>query len=247
MTFSKTKDFLFRVLNGFKGVAFEINGSTVRFDESLRRWNFDSELDMLKIIQQRLKPGNTYVDIGANFGLHALYAAALLNNEGNIYAFEPLPQNISILKKNISLNKFSNINIFQGAVSNSTDEYLNFYFPEETFLQTGALRPGTSTSNMLQVKNYRLDEVAAKWEKPAQLIKIDVEGAEMDVLLSGKELLSKWHPDLLIEVHGFALPEFGYSSQELLQFLHQLGYVEERIQISGHSREDYFQSFFYYK
>jgi FkbM family methyltransferase len=246
MSFSKSKDFIFKVLSGFKGVPFTINGSVIRLDESLRRWKFDSELDMLKYIGKGLGPDDIFVDIGANFGLHTLYASTILKNGGQVYAFEPLPQNIALLEKHIRLNKRSNVTIFKGAVSNSDKEYLEFYFPEEDFLQTGALKPHTGASNKIQVKNHRLDDLADQWNKPVKLIKIDVEGAEMDVLKSAKNILSKWHPDLLIEIHGFALPNFGYTSDQLLKFLTDLGYTEERYQI-GKSQDNYFQSFFYFK
>jgi hypothetical protein len=65
----------------------------------------------------------------------------------------------------------------------------------------------------------------------------------MEVLRGAKILLEKHKPDLLIEIHGFALPNFGSSSEEVLEFLSSMGYKEQRFN-NEFRTEDYFQSYF---
>ncbi|MFN8710664.1 MAG: hypothetical protein ACK50J_28650, partial [Planctomyces sp.] len=64
------RDLFFAVRYGFRGVPLSIGAQTFRLDESLRRWNFDGEIEVRDAITAHLKAGNTAIDIGANFGMH---------------------------------------------------------------------------------------------------------------------------------------------------------------------------------
>jgi FkbM family methyltransferase len=77
-------------------------------------WDFEETKFLKKII----KKGDTVIDVGANIGYYTLLFSKLVGKEGKIYAYEPLPENFKLLKKNIFINKYKNIVLINRALSN---------------------------------------------------------------------------------------------------------------------------------
>ncbi|WP_138506400.1 FkbM family methyltransferase [Nostoc sp. PA-18-2419] len=245
MISNSVRDLLFKLHYQFKGVSFKIGEHTICLDESLRRWNIMSELAVQEMLKKYLCIGNTFIDIGANFGLHTLYAAKLLGTQGNIFAFEPVPSNLKLLQKNIALTGVKQqVKIVPKAVSNSFEPFLQFYLPVNEVAVTASLAPKVGNFKHMQVANIRLDDYWHDIDLPIQLIKIDVEGAELEVLRGAEKLLKEWKPNLLIEVHGFALPNFGTSVEEFRDFLTSLGYKEKLLSGEHFLNEEYFQAIY---
>ena len=88
-SFSRLRDFLFRVRYGFRGVPFKVGDYTLRFDERLRRWDMNVERAMHEMLAQSLSFGDTFIDVGANFGLHTIFASYLVGSKGRVVPFEP--------------------------------------------------------------------------------------------------------------------------------------------------------------
>lgn len=236
----------FKFYYGFRGVPFRIAEETIHLDESLRRWNINAEIQVHDIIRQYLKPNDVFIDIGANFGLHTVYAAKLVGEKGRVFAFEPVTKHLNLLQKNLSLSHVKNrVEIVSSAVSNSTESSLIFYLsPEEEIAVTASLKASNNNSKKTKVANIRLDDYWNSIDKEIKLIKIDVEGAELEVLKGAEKLLKKWKPKLLIEVHGFALPSFGTNVKELRNFLDILGYKENLLEGDNFIGEEYFQALY---
>ena len=224
-----------------RGLPRRIGPGMFRLDESLRRWNCDfaDSPRIFKFLQDRIHPGQVLFDIGANFGLYSLPLGSLAGSDGKVLAFEPLPANLALLKRNIALNPGLKIEVVPAAVSNSAAPFAEFYSDTTSSSVTASLR-SRSGQRTCRVANVRLDDFCAGRGLRPSFIKIDVEGAEMDVLHGARSLLETDHPLLLVEVHGFALPEFGQGVAALRQYLGCLDYTEERI--SGD--DNYFTSFF---
>lgn len=133
-----------------------------------------------QLFKKLVKKGMTVVDIGANIGYYALLAARSVGDKGRVFAFEPEPNNYNLLERNIALNRYSNIVAVQKAVSNKTGKA-----PLFVNRQTGAhgLLPGRKDivgTNMVDIVS--LDKYFKGKENPIDIIKIDVEGAELAVL-----------------------------------------------------------------
>ena len=247
MNLKKTlSNLFFKFYYGFRGVPFKIAEETIYLDESLRRWNINAERQVHDIIRQYLNPEDTFIDIGANFGLHTVYAAKLVGEKGCVFAFEPVTKHLNLLQKNITLSCVDDrVKIVPSAVSNSTESSLTFYLPqEEEIAVTASLKAGSNNLEQTKVSNTRLDDYLNNFDKEIKLIKIDVEGAELEVLKGAEKLLKKWKPKLLIEVHGFALPDFGTSVKELKSFLTALGYQENRLEAESFNEDEYFQALY---
>lgn len=68
---------------------------------------------------EHIQPGNTVIDIGANIGYYTILAAQIVGETGKVYAFEPEPKNLTLLKKNVEHNNLTNVVLANKAVSNA--------------------------------------------------------------------------------------------------------------------------------
>ena len=209
----QVKNFLFKFYYGFKGVPFQVGDHIIYLDESLRRWDLAMESSVHQVLEKYLFPGDTFFDVGANFGLHTLYSAKLVGNDGCVFAFEPVPSHLRLLERNVHLSHVSKqVTIVPKAVSSSQDNFLEFFVPVDEIAVTASLKQSNQESKKIKVPNLRLDDFWQNLDSPIKAIKIDVEGAELEVLKGATKILNRWHPILIIEVHGFALPDFGSLS-----------------------------------
>lgn len=142
-----------------------------------------------------INKGN-FIDIGANIGKFSIIMGKRLGKNSKVFAIEPHPENFKILKKNIQLNKLSNVKAINAACS-SSKRYLDLYLDEEGTgghsIKKDAKSAGEKT---IKVKSILLDSCKIKNVK---LIKVDVEGAEADVLLGAKKILKRNHPKIIFE------------------------------------------------
>jgi FkbM family methyltransferase len=225
------------------GVPRLVAGTKMQIDESLRRWNFDCEAEVFEELRRYLRPGSVFVDIGANFGMHTLVAASLVGPAGKVLSFEPLPRNAALLRRHIRLNRFREIvQVFEEAVSDSPEPFTFFSTDDADPLGlTASIAPGEAAGK-LRVANVRLDDVLPRLASQVDVIKIDVEGAEHAVLRGAVEILRRQRPVLIIEVHGYVLPDFSSSVRLLEQCLLSLGYSGRRLNISSSLMDSYFHS-----
>jgi FkbM family methyltransferase len=159
-------------------------------------------------------------DIGAHLGLHTLFYSAMADK---VVSFEPAPRNYARLVDNIGLNGRTNVSTWNVALS---DRSTMLDFMDNGISQTGTLLTNAQHAHgfrKIQVQAYRLDDL----DLPApDLIKIDCEGAEMQVLRGAAETLRRHRPVLHLEVH----PLLGVSEARLQEFLHSAGYTVQSTQ-----------------
>lgn len=161
-------------------------------------WLGTYELDKQHVMEKYVKPGMAIYDIGANTGFYTLFFAQLAGPKGHVISFEPFPQNAACLINHAALNCLTNVQVVQAAVGNE-DGLAGFSTGHGSY-QNALV---ASDSTMLVVPVITLDRFIAHEGKPIpQLIKIDVEGAEADVLLGAKHLLEEHRPVLFVALHG---------------------------------------------
>ena len=145
-----------------------------------------------------------FFDIGANVGLYTWEVREACPNR-NILAFEPDPKNIKLLEKTLGEANLQNLEICQSALSNQAGEAS--FFQDTLTSATGCVggndKPWieqylNSSSNEIRVKTETIDSVV-KADKTPSLIKIDVEGHEVEVLQGGRNTLNEAKPLLIIE------------------------------------------------
>lgn len=161
-------------------------------------WIGTYEVENLVAFAAAITPGACIYDIGANVGIYTLLAGLRAGPSGKVYAFEPVPRNLHYLRRHINMNKLQNCCIMEVVVSDA--EGTQRFSAANWEDSMGRL----SADGELEVPSVTLDRFiyGEKERRPPDLIKIDVEGAELLVLQGASRALSKYHPHLIIEVHG---------------------------------------------
>jgi len=209
--------------NSFR--TFTVNGITMTVDISDYIGHyiyFGFKDNSVSGLLNLVSPNITILDIGANIGFTALNMAKKSQPNGVVYAFEPDPFNFSQLKKNTSQNK-QNVLIQNVGLGSRTDQ---LKLEVNTFNNRGGNRINNAASaNYSVIDIIRTDDFIStnKIEK-VDLVKIDVEGFEMQVLLGADQMLKKDKPVMFIELSDNNLREQGSTAKELIQHLTNLGY-----------------------
>ena len=209
-----------------------VGAQRFRFDESLRRWNFDGEEEVRFALLSNLSAGATAIDIGANFGMHTLIMADQIGADGRLLAFEPIPENLRLLRRNVKLNRFNDrVTIQEAAISDQPVDTIDMVVDSDQLEPSASLQTdSTKGRETVTVSNISLDQATSSVGVENKcLVKLDVEGAELSVLRSGEEFLKRVRPKLLIEVHDYALPQFGDSTEAVYEFLKNYGYSIQQI------------------
>jgi len=160
------------------------------------------------------------IDIGAHVGYYTLLAAKLVGPTGKVYAFEPEPGNHSTLQKNIQLNNYQNIVATRIAVSDRRGR-ASMYLTSLDSGRHSLFQHGLPKLGSTQVETTTLDWFLESQDAPrVDLIKIDVEGAEVDVLDGMHQLLIR-SPDLklIIEFNPTLLQSAGVAPIDFLDKL----------------------------
>jgi len=201
--------------------------------------NFDSVLSKLiycynfellerKFVNAFLRPGDIFVDVGANIGIFSLIASELVGKKGLVYAFEPCPVTYRRLKHNIKLNNFYNIYCHQLALSDNNCQQSIILSLDGFDAWNSLAKPAMGESFSSEIINtMRWDDfvIQHQLQDKVSLMKIDVEGWESYVLSGGMETLSREDaPVLLIEFTEQAAQLANSSCRELYQALENLGY-----------------------
>lgn len=178
------------------------------------------------LFEQLLSPGMVVVDVGAHVGFFTLLAARSVGPQGKVYSFEPEPRNYALLEKNLGLNGYSWVVATQKAISNSpgsADLYLSSLDTGSHSIFSRAARgvAGTLTVSATTVDCF-LQEVG--WPH-VDLVKIDVEGAEITVLEGMARFFeSQRAVKLIVEYCPTLLSSAGSEPSELLDRLVSLGF-----------------------
>jgi FkbM family methyltransferase len=174
------------------------------------------------IVKKETKRGYTVLDIGANIGYYTLIFSKLVGENGKVFAFEPDPENFTLLEKNIKMNNCSNVTLVKKAVSNRNGKE-RLYISEKN---KGDHRLYNSHDNReyVEVETIRLDDYFKDFGK-IDFIKIDIQGSE-GALISGAPILIKKNKNLkiLTEYWPLGLRRFGTEPQEYLKFLVKNGF-----------------------
>jgi FkbM family methyltransferase len=167
------------------------------------------------------------LDVGANIGLVAIPVARRLP-ESKIYAFEPHPTNTLRLVENIELNRISNVEVVRAAASS--------FEGTVAMAESSPMMHSVKSTGSLRVACITLDAFIVNGGLRVDLIKIDVEGHELEVLKGAMSLLQTQHPAVVCEVDDRHLKRMGTSAADLRHFLNRLGYREHDLPPIGLQR-----------
>jgi FkbM family methyltransferase len=186
-----------------------------------------------RAMKTNLRPGDTFWDIGANIGWFSLLASKIVGSNGRVFSFEPSPDVFNLLSANT--RGLHSVRAIQCGVGNA-DNVLAFAahgtsgsasFVEEVTKINRHYLPETPIRKV--EVNIRKVDTLVKELGPPRLVKIDVEGFELEVLKGATGLLSTARPTLIMEIHPPQLNLSGGSEALLFQLLNRHGYGWEVI------------------
>lgn len=205
------------------GAWFLVGDSYV--DAALLKSEFESA--EINFAQRFLKPGMTALDIGAHHGLYTLLASKKVGPSGRVIAFEPSPRERKQLVRNVRINFCSNVHIEPCALGKEPARN-NLYLVEGGEDGCNSLRPPAvqSQTRTVPVEVVTFDAIASRLGvTKVDFVKLDVEGAELDVLKGALGLLqTAARPVLLVEVYDIRTQPWGYEAREIVEFLDRQGY-----------------------
>lgn len=180
-------------------------------------WMGVYELPLQRALATELRLGDSFWDVGANAGFFSVLAAKLVGSEGHVKAFDPLPANVESIAKQFELNPLTNFEILPFAASDRTGKAM-LVLTENTSTPHLASPEGSPAggTGALEVETVTLDSISGH---PPTLVKVDVEGAELDVLKGATRMLetgTRW----LIELHE------GPQREEVIRLLLRAGYSD---------------------
>ncbi|MEI5135818.1 FkbM family methyltransferase [Streptomyces libani] len=190
------------------------------------------EPHMTHWLQRRLRPGDTYIDVGANVGYFSLLASQLVGEEGRVVAIEASPTFHARVLQHAEINGCSNLRTVNAAVADER-KTVTLILASSSNMGAASIVPyGGPAESTLDVEAYPLpqlldaDDIAG-----ARVIKIDVEGAEGAVIRGLAPVLDKLRPDaeITVEVTPERMEALGESPGELLTTMREHGFHVYRL------------------
>ncbi|WP_245654452.1 FkbM family methyltransferase [Streptomyces violens] len=183
-------------------------------------------------LESRLKPGDTFVDVGANIGYYSLLASHLVGESGKVVSIEASPRFHSVLVDQAAANNCTNLRAINAAISDR-DEVLTFVLASSRNMGANSIVPyaGEAESTFEAQARPLPDVLTAEEIAKARVIKIDVEGAEGAAVRGLEPVLDQLRPDveLAIEVTPQRMAELGQSADELLETFTKRGFNVYRL------------------
>ncbi|MEN9573772.1 MAG: hypothetical protein RL514_1627 [Verrucomicrobiota bacterium] len=207
-------------------------------------WHGGYSQAQLRLLSRLLtRPDMVYLDAGANVGEQTVFAAKRLPR-GQVFAFEPTTEVFQVLSENVRANGFTHVRAEKLGLGEQSGE-LPIYSSHAEVASDGTVNEGVPTlfsstdrgTVIERVRIVRLDDFLAPLNLPRlDVMKVDVEGAEMIVLKGAVETIKRHRPVFIVEVHEGTSQSAGHSVRELLQFIQRLGYRIEGLQPDGGTR-----------
>jgi FkbM family methyltransferase len=172
----------------------------------------------VKALLHYVPAGSCVIDVGANIGFFTLQFAQRVGHNGRVIALEPEAHNFRQLEQQVrSAGLTARVTLLEAVAAAQAGE---------SHLQLDPYHPANHkiSDKGVAVKAVTLNDLALAQPLPVALVKIDVQGAEMQVLDGALELINRQHPALFVEVDNQALQGFGTSAAALMQRLLELGY-----------------------
>jgi FkbM family methyltransferase len=191
-------------------------------------YGFQYDTEAVSLVREVLRPGDVAVDVGANVGIFAATFADLVGLSGGVVALEPSPIHFGTLSRNMRLQDRQNVVIVNIAAAASDGSSIHYTTRSSGSLVSSYEHVGMECLAVTEVRTRPLDEIMTNAGRlsgrPVRLVKIDVDGNEIDVLRGARETLARSRPYILLEVSERAQTLAGASAMQLLEYVASCGY-----------------------
>lgn len=204
------------------------------------------DLGELRFLWRTLRPGMVFLDVGAYHGVYSLVAAKRMGKEGRIVAFEPSRREFARLRLHMRWNAVASARIENCAVGRSAAETAFFQITSGDATR-GGLRPPASDDSVTEVRvqTICLDSyITSNSLERVDLVKLDVEGGEIEALRGATSMLADLRPMLMCEVLDATTQVWGYEARDIIEFVRARGYTWFEFQEDGtivpHAIQDHY-------
>jgi FkbM family methyltransferase len=179
-----------------QGLRINLHGSAVAFATGT------AERPLQEALQREVKPGATFFDVGANVGFVTILAARLVGPSGRVVAFEPVPENVAAIRENVALNAIDWVEVRETAVGRGAGTASFIVSDVSAFSRLASVSVPSGARESIEVAVSSLDELLDAGALPVpDVIKIDIEGAELEAIEGMRRTLAAHRPVILCEVH----------------------------------------------
>jgi FkbM family methyltransferase len=195
-----------------------------------RAWVHEPETT--RFMLRWLRPGDSMIDVGASIGYFTALAADVVGTSGTVYAFEPLQAVLPLLRQTVSLNAFEDrVQVHSFALSDR--DGVGRLVPPVDSRNMGTARLADRGGEVIELR--RLDSVASSWPQGRlRLVKIDVEGRELEVLRGAEKTIRRRQAEALIcEFEPLHHTDPATAWNALTAFARGLGYAPYRLDDAG--------------
>ncbi len=179
------------------------------------------EIQTTKLFKVLVKEGMTVVDVGAHVGYYTVLASKLVGDKGKVIAFEPEPKNFENLANNVVINEVTNVTALRKAVGQE-EKRAKLFVSDKASGECSLVYVANRPNKTIDVDVVALDNCLGE---KIDVIKIDVDGGEIGVLMGAKQLMSN-NPNIKVftEIWAEGLKGAGYSCEDYLKVLADCGF-----------------------
>jgi FkbM family methyltransferase len=205
----------------------------VVWDDSVLRW-----------INEYLKPGGVFFDVGAHQGWLSIAAAWRTGRKGKVVAFEPSPALVEVLRFHKRMNRLNQMEIVTKAVTRANATVTPFLLEGDgdsvmnSLVEIENVKGGQRGSTTIGVEAITLDSFSEQTGFIPTMIKIDTEGSEIWVCQGARNLLAKARPALIVATHPAWLPD-NQKIEDLFALLSDYGYRTIASDVLGTAQADF--------
>jgi FkbM family methyltransferase len=203
-----------------RGVERRIGGEKIRFPARWSRYyEAGYEPETFDFFRRNLKEGDTVLDIGGHIGLFAVLTARLVGPAGKVFTFEPTPFTRSVLEQVVELNNCGDVvEVRHEAVSSKSGETI-FFDTGDTISNANSLVKTERSRREIAISMTSVDEFVAERGLNVNCLKIDVEGAELDVMLGARETFLSRRPVARLGLHPPFIIQNGQTLEDIWELL----------------------------
>jgi FkbM family methyltransferase len=208
------------LLTLYRGIPASVNGESIRFAPHWSRY-FPAayEPQTFQFLKDHCPAGGTVIDLGAHIGLFSVVAARLVGPNGKVFAFEPTDSTRKVLEQTIKRNSVSSrVEVRSEAVGESAGTAQFFQLEGEVSVSNSLISYGELSRSGTEVSVVSLDEFVAARGAQVNFLKIDVEGAELQVLRGAANTFAM-RPFVSLGLHPEPIATSGGSLEEIWALL----------------------------
>jgi FkbM family methyltransferase len=187
-------------------------------------------LRLHRLLDRRVTPGATVVDVGANIGYNAIHAARLAGPRGRVVALEPTPDTLAILRRNVAASGLANLAVEPVAAGRRAGT--RDFFVRGEVSAVNSLYPDSRFAHVTEVLPVTVAPLDELVRGPVDVVKIDVEGAELDVLEGMPRILRTPGITLIVEWDPLLQRMAGHDAEALPRWLLERGW---RLRSASHT------------